>query len=263
MNSFISWVGGKNILARKIISLMPEHHCYVEVFGGAGWVLFKKPTSKVEVWNDLNSDLVNLFQVVRNRLDQFKRRQYFLLASREEYCTFQQAIKKGKFKDNIDRAIAFYYCIKNSFSSGIFTGWHFGPNKIPRYCSSLNRLEEARERLKNIYIDNLSFERLIPNWDRKDTVFYCDPPYFMLLEKRPGSRSYYQYTFTQEDHVKLRDILKGISGKFILSYDNHSLIRKLYRGFNVKKTEPVRYSMNNRVNTPLRRVSELIITNFQ
>jgi DNA adenine methylase len=89
MNSFISWIGGKHILAKKIIQMMPEHHTYVEVFGGAGWVLFKKPQSKVEVWNDLNSDLVNLFRVVRNRLNAFKQRQYFLLASREEYYAFQ------------------------------------------------------------------------------------------------------------------------------------------------------------------------------
>lgn len=124
MNSFISWIGGKHILAKKIISIIPEHHCYVEVFGGAGWVLFKKPPSKVETWNDLNSDLANLFRIVRNRLDRFKRRQQYLLASREEYSAFQKAIKEGKFRDDVDRAIAFYYCIKNSFGSGILQDGH-------------------------------------------------------------------------------------------------------------------------------------------
>lgn len=89
MNSFIAWIGGKRILAKTIISMMPEHHCYVEVFGGAGWVLFRKTPSEVEVWNDLNSDLVNLFRIVRNKLHVFKRRQYFLLSSREEYFIFQ------------------------------------------------------------------------------------------------------------------------------------------------------------------------------
>jgi hypothetical protein len=63
MNSFIAWIGGKSILADTIVSMMPAHKTYIEVFGGAGWVLFRKEPSKVEVWNDLNSDLVNLFMV--------------------------------------------------------------------------------------------------------------------------------------------------------------------------------------------------------
>jgi DNA adenine methylase len=120
--------------------------------------------------------LVNLFRVVRNNLDNFKSRQYFLLSSREEYYSFMQAMKKEKFKDNIDRAIAFFYLIKNSFGSRIFSGWAFGPARGPKYRVSLDKLEAASERLENVYIDNLSFERLIPNWDRKDTLFYCDPP---------------------------------------------------------------------------------------
>jgi DNA adenine methylase len=261
MNSFIAWVGGKHILAKKIISMMPEHHCYVEVFGGAGWVLFKKKPSKVEVWNDLNSDLVNLFRTVRIRLDEFKNRQYFLLSSRDEYYTFLRNAKAGNFTDEIDRAIAFYYLIKNSFGSGIFTGWAFGPKRKPKYCASLENLEVVRERLKNVYLDNLSFDKLIPNWDRKETFFYCDPPYFMLLNKRKWG-SYYQCTFKLEDHIRLRDMLKGIAGKFILSYDDNPEIRKLYKKFHVTKTEPVMYSMNNRLYIPVRRVSELIITNF-
>jgi len=110
--------------------------------------------------------------------------------------------------------------------------------------------------------DTFINKRLIPNWDRKDTVFYCDPPYYMLLKKSPSNRSYYQCIFTQEDHVRLRDMLRSISGKFILSYDNDTYIRKLYKGFNIKKTALINYSMNNRPNIPRRRCGELIITNF-
>lgn len=261
MNSFISWIGGKHILAKKIISIMPEHHCYVEVFGGAGWVLFKKPLSKVEAWNDLNSDLVDLFRVVRNRLDRFKRRQQYLLASREEYSAFQKAIKEGKFRDDVDRAIAFYYCIKNSFGSGILTGWAYSPTRPPRYRGGLDHLDEARDRLKSVYIENQTYDRLIPKWDRKDTLFYCDPPYVVCLET-PGARGYYQCTFTLKDHTKLRDILKRIRGKFILSYDDNPIIRTLYRRFNLQETSPVHYSMNNRRMALTRKMSELLITNF-
>lgn len=260
MNSFIAWVGGKHLLAKKIISMIPEHHTYVEVFGGAGWVLFKKQPSKVECWNDLNSDLVNLFRVVRNRLNAFKQRQYFLLASREEYSTFQQALKKGKFKNDIDQAIAFYYCIKNSFGSSVYHGWAFGAETKPHYRSGLDRIDPISDRLKNVYIDNLSYEKLIRNWDRKGTLFYCDPPYYMLLKK--GGRNYYKCAFKEEDHVALRDVLKGIKGRFILSYDDTLEIRELYNGFRVTETGRIRYSMNNKNGQQLRKKNELIITNF-
>jgi DNA adenine methylase len=131
---------------------LPEHRTYVEVFGGAGWVLFRKDPSKVEVYNDLNGDLVNLFRVVRDRLDQFKSRQYYLISSREEYYRFMQAIKKGKFRSNVDRAIAFFHCIKNSFGSSVFAGYAFKPSQKPSYTSGLENLELARERLKDVYI---------------------------------------------------------------------------------------------------------------
>ena len=260
LNSFIAWIGGKRILRTRIITILPTHKTYVEVFGGAGWVLFGKEPSEVEVWNDLNSGLVNLFRVVRNRLQAFERRQYFLLSSRAEYDTFQVAIKTGRFKDDVDRAIAFYYCLRNSFGSGIFTGWAFGPGRPPKYAAGLAHLREARERLKHVYIDNLSFERLIPNWDRPETLFYCDPPYTMLLNK--GGRAYYQHGFTSEDHTRLRDVLTGIKGKFILSYDDSPLVRKLYKGFKVHEVGKVSYPMNNRPGSSPRFRPEVIITNF-
>jgi DNA adenine methylase len=68
----------------------------------------------------------------------------------------------------------------------------------------LDSLELALERLKNVYIYNMDFERLVANWDRPDTLFYCDPPYWMMPEK--GRRPYYQCGFEEEeDHVRLRD----------------------------------------------------------
>ncbi len=260
MKSFIGWVGGKSILAKHIVSLMPPHRCYVEVFGGAGWVLFKKNPSNIEVWNDLNNDLVNLFRVVRNNLEEFINRQYFLLPSREEYALFTKNYRTNNFKDDIDRAITFYYLIKNSFSGMIFSGWSYSTVRASSYHLDIEHLKAVRERLKRVYIENLSFEKLIPYWDRKETLFYCDPPYFKLLNMK--GRQYYQCSFTLDDHIKLRDILKKINGKFILSYDDHPEVKKLYKDFHIIHTEPVRYNAVNLRVTSAKRVSELLITNF-
>ncbi len=68
--------------------------------------------------------------------------------------------------------------------------------------------------------------------------------------------------YRPEDHERLRDMIKNITGKVIISYDDHPVIRKLYKKFHIHGTGPVLYTMNNRRNTPERRISELIITNF-
>jgi len=260
MNSFIAWVGGKHLLANEIIALMPPHKCYVEVFGGAGWTLFKKPraSAEVEVYNDLNSDLVNLFRVVRGNLEEFIRRQYLLLSSRQEYQSYQARYKTGDFKDNIERAIAFYYLIKNSFGSRIIDGsYGYSKKGRCRYNSDFTKLAGIRERLKTTYIENLSFDSLIPRYDSPETLFYCDPPYWVALNGK-----YYQCNFTEADHQRLADVLKGIKGKFILSYDDVPTTRKLYDGFNIQTTQPVRYSTNNLNTSKIVRKSELIVTNF-
>jgi len=65
MNSFLGYLGGKSILSRKIIPLIPPHICYCEVFAGAGWVLFRKNESKCEVINDINKELITLYRVIK------------------------------------------------------------------------------------------------------------------------------------------------------------------------------------------------------
>jgi DNA adenine methylase len=82
----------------------------------------------------------------------------------------------------------------------------------------------------------------------------------MLLD-RPGA-SYYQCTFDEADHINLAEILKSISGKFILSYDDHEMVRELYKDLNIREVDSVRYSMNNKPGTANRHCGELIITNF-
>ena len=263
MNSFISWEGGKRILAQQLVAMMPEHKCYVEVFGGGGWVLFRKDPSKAEVYNDLNSDLVNLYKVVRNDLDRFKGRQFYLLSSREEYKRFMADIRTREFQDDVDRAIAFYYCLRNSFGGKVFGGYGYGTTQRSKYRAGLKRLDEAHERLQHVYIEHLSFERLIPNYDRPHTLFYCDPPYAMEMA-RPGG-ALYQHSFTEEDHVRLRDILKGIKGKFILSYDDHPFVRKLYKArcFRIHQVDRVLRSLNQRPGREAKFGAELVITNYK
>ena len=109
-------------------------------------------------------------------------------------------------------------------------------------------------RLRRASIENLSYEKLIGQYDGADALFYVDPPYV-------GTENYYMTVdgFTTSDHQNLAQILKSVKAKFMLSYNDCEMVRDLYAGLNIKELE-VSYSLNNAVE---RKTSgELLIMNF-
>src|SRR3569832_1357073 len=81
----IPWIGGKRRLADQIFRRFPSHTCYVEEFAGAAALYFAKTPSDVEVINDINGDLVNLYRVVKHHLEEFVRQFKWALSSRQVY----------------------------------------------------------------------------------------------------------------------------------------------------------------------------------
>lgn len=178
MKSFLSYLGGKSLLAGKIVKKIPKHTCYCEVFAGAAWLLFKKEESEVEIINDINTELVTLYRVVQNHLEEFIRYLKWILVARDEF---------GRFKDenpetltDIQRAVRFYYLIKNGYSSRMVRPV-FSISTLRRANFNLLRIEEelsaAHLRLCRVYIENLPYERVIERFDKPHTFFYLDPPY--------------------------------------------------------------------------------------
>nr|WP_272908893.1 DNA adenine methylase [Nitrospina gracilis] len=108
--------------------------------------------------------------------------------------------------------------------------------------------------MDRVYIDNRSFEKVIALYDSPETLFYLDPPYWT-----PGER-FYQHDFSEADHRRLREVLGDVKGRFVLSYNDCTAIRKLYKGFKIKSTQEVHYSLNNRRDAP-RRAREILISN--
>lgn len=256
MNSFIAWVGGKRQLSKEIVSHFPDHKVYVEVFGGAAWVLFKKEPSQIEVYNDINSWLVNLFLVVKEKPHEFINGQKLLLPSREIYYKYKDKFKNNSFDNDIDKAIIFYYLIKNAFGASPAAGWGYAKTSKPRYRPNLEKILEVSDRLKTVYIENQSYEKLIEVWDSPETLFYCDPPYVVCKKGK-----YYSHQFSREDeHYKLKDTLSNIKGKFLLSYDNDPLIKDLYKGFNIELTKAINYSL--RTTSKRKHKREVFITNY-
>lgn len=255
-NSPLNYVGGKRLLRKKIIAIMPEHTCYVEVFVGAGWVFFGKEPSKAEVINDLDGELVNFYQVIKNRHQDFIDAFEWHLMSREIFRKYKE-MDPGTLYE-LERAVRFYYLLKYGYA-GRMRNPSFGtattrikslsPDKIKIFIS------DAYERLQAAIIENLSFDDLIPRYDRPHTLFYLDPPYV-------GTKDY-RHNFETDQHHQLAEVLRNVKGKFILSYNDNRFVRNLYKGYKIRPAK-VRYSVSLTSNTGGRRrqFGELIITNY-
>ena len=248
MDSFISWIGGKKLLRKKIIEQFPEggYDRYIEVFGGAGWVLFAKERhAELEVYNDVNSNLVNLYRCVKYHPEALQKELDGLLMSRE---LFYDAAEGIRGLTDIQRAARFWMTIKESYGADART---FGgrPKDLGKAADFL-RL--ASGRLRMVVIENLDFERLIRNYDRDSALFYLDPPYY-------DAEKYYPDRFNPEDHDRLHNVLMQIKGRFVLSYNDCPEIRQLYSGYRMIQVDR---SDNLAVRAGARRYRELIITNY-
>jgi len=253
MRSFLSYLGGKSLLSKKIIPLIPPHTCYCEVFAGAAWLLFKKEESKAEILNDINIDLVTLYRVVKNHLDEFIRYLRWILVARDEFERFKA--ERPEALTDIQRAVRFYYLIRAGYGGKIPSPtFSVSPTRWPRL--NLLRIEEELSavhlRLSRVYIENMGYEALIPRYDRQGTFFYLDPPYY------GHENDYGKGIFGREDFGKLKGLLTGIKGKFILSINDTSEIRELFGGFKIEKVT-TNYSVSR---GGVKRVSELLVSNY-
>ncbi|MBE6012072.1 MAG: DNA adenine methylase [Lachnospiraceae bacterium] len=249
MNSFIPWIGGKKLLRKEICNRFPVNfNRYIEVFGGAAWVLFYKDKhAETEVYNDINSNLVNLFKCIKYHSNAIEEEMEFLLNSREFFCDSKALYNFSSLTD-IQRATAYFYIIKTSYGADLR---NFGMKS--RDITNADFLKEVKERLKKVIIENKSYNDLIRQYDTKEALFYCDPPYYK-------AEKYYdtgEFTFNQEQHMNLNEMLKNIKGRCIISYNDHEFIRELYKGFNIVEIE-----RQNGLSPNNNKYKELIIMNY-
>ena len=254
MKSFIGWIGGKNHLKNQIIPLIPtDCDRYIEVCGGAGWVLFGKNKIKgqKEVFNDIDGDLINLYKQIKYNCAALQN-EVDWLQSRELFKTYRYEIENNVPLTDLQRASRYLYLIKCSFGSNR----NSFATATKRICNIIEWLPAYKERLKEVIIENRDFEDLVKTYDRPTSIFYIDPPYV-------ASEGYYNkkyVNFNIDDHKRLNSILKGIKGRFILSYNACDFVCEAYKDFNIRYV-----SRNNLL--PARTVdrteyNEVIITNY-
>ncbi len=219
----MSWIGGKKALRELIVALFPLYYeRYIEVFGGGGWVLFHKPPGNdFEVYNDFNSLLTNLYRCVRENPRELTEALRFVLNSREDFELVRSALSRDSPASDIQKAAWFYQLIRYSYASGL-TSYGSQPHDIR---ANFPLIEQAHRRLARVVIENKDCVQLIRQYDRPVSFFYCDPPYF-------ETEGYYKNVgedgFQRKDHIRLRDALLGIEGKFLLSYNDCEFVRELY-----------------------------------
>ena len=250
LNPPICRVGGKSKLRKTILGMIPKHTCYIELFFGAGWVYFGKEPSKIEVVNDIDKELINLFRNIKYHAPEIDRLLEYEFSGRdifEEYknCTLE-------YMTEIHRAIRFLYLITQSFG-GKGNNYGYGTTtKSGQQIFYKDMLLKLRDRLKNTYVENLSFEKIIDKYDREHSFFFCDPPYIETCD--------YGNKFKEEEHRELSDKLKNLKGKFLLTINDHPLSRELYKDFNIKEVQ-VNYSVSKEAKAR-GKYQELIITNY-
>lgn len=254
----VSRVGNKTAILHILYALFPiQYGRFVDVFGGSGSVLLGNPEiCPFEVYNDFDRNLANLFRCMKERTMAVIRELGFChLNSREDFIAIRRFFENEQFDDkylseelrltkilfpppaakeltemrkritadyDVRRAAMFLKLLRFSYSSS-GKSYASQPFDIRKLFGLISQLQD---RMANVVVENQDFETLIKHYDRPDAFFYLDPPYF-------STEDMYEVGFGWDDHVRLRDTLKNIKGRFLLSYNDCNEIRELYNGFSM------------------------------
>lgn len=237
----------------RLLAVIPPHECYVEVFAGAANLLFAKAPAGCEVLNDINGDLVNLFRVVKFHRREFLSQLVLVTHSRREFSD----LKAQPGLTDVQRAARFYMVLKSCFGGKGGTtcsNFGYGTTGRARFCrTGLSAVHRCHKRLNGVIIENLDFADCIRRYDRPHTFFYCDPPYL--------DSAGYQDGFGLLQHKILARLLRAIRGKFLLSVNDHPVIRGLYKGFVIVPVE-TRYTVSLDKSAAKKTRCELLIANY-
>lgn len=221
MKAITKYPGSKWSLSEWIIRFFPEHHSYLEPFFGGGAVLFNKPRSHIETVNDLDQNVVNLFECIRENPKRLAEMVYMTPYARTVYEKAYEEIPEDKF----EAALNFYIRLNMGHgfrTSGERVGWKNDVQGRERsyasqdWCNLPEKIMQAAERLRGVQIENRPAVELIERFNYENVLIYCDPPY--MLETRHGKQ--YRCEMDTEDHEELLEVLLRHKGPVLISgYD--------------------------------------------
>ena len=248
----VAWAGGKRRLLKHLLPLIPKHNCYVEAFGGGGAMLFAKERSTVEVYNDINGELVNLMRQAKWHHEALVRELAFIPNSREMFAT----LLGQPGHTEIQRAARFMLINRwsfggqmDSYGTSKTTGGSGGNIRISRACQNL---QSVAERLDGVNIENLDWQDLIRRYDSPGTFFFFDPPYIR------ASKTNYA-AWKPETMLQLRQEIDALKGRWLLTVDDSPECREIFQGFQITPISRPNGIDNRSSTRPNRLYHELII----
>lgn len=221
MTAILKYPGAKWSLAEWIIGHFPPHHSYLEPFFGSGAVLFNKPRSNIETINDLDVDVVNLFECIRRDPEKLGRMVYYTPYSRQEY---ERSYSQATPADPFDRAAKFLIRCNQGYgfrTNEIKVGWKNDVQGRERAYAAKCWTElpeviaQAAERLRGVQIERRAAAEVISRFNAPNVLIYCDPPY--VLSARSGGKRQYKHEMTDTDHAVLLEVLKAHRGPVLIS----------------------------------------------
>ena len=250
MRSIIGRTGGKTKIKKEIINLIPKHKTFVEPFVGGGAVFFgREEPSEVEVVNDKDPDIYHIYkdtQEIGNEL------------SNSNFCgnktKFERLKKQKKFKSKKERLYRNIYLSINSYRADrrqFFNHQTKKSNPTGKCPGDIFKKTKFQDRLKGVKIFRQDFDKVMKKFDAPDTFFYLDPPYSRAIDNRD-----YEFNFIDID--ELNKLLRGLKGKFLLSYDDTPQARKVFKGFKIRSIKTI-YEIGD---GKKREVKELLISNY-
>ncbi len=245
INSPFRYAGGKFYARKLILAHIPKHTAYIEPFAGGGSIFFAKPKVDFNQLNDIDGELVNVYQTIRDNSEEL----IYLLKKRPETesripADLTQTVLFGDplpatkelhgfFKNifqpqnNLERAFRWFYLNRTSYSGIMNTQnmyWGYGDKFSMQPKNWAQNIIRTSQKLQTVGITNLDFEDVINNAP-DGTLLFIDPPYFNADQDK-----FYQHYFAKQDHFRLADCLRRNNERLnlFITYDNIPEIRELY-----------------------------------
>jgi len=261
-----TYYGGKILLARRLIGMMPHHLTYIEPFFGSGAVFFAKAPVRNEIINDAADLVANFFQVLRDDLEALVEACALSPHSRAEYDRCAALDPTGL--EPIEKARVFWVRVNQSFAktAGDRTGWSCTiarSQSVPgSIAGRLGRFAQCADRLMATTIENTDGAELIDRLATPDTVVYADPPYLGSTRAMRRSSDYRTDMMDETSHIRLAEVLKRTPATVLLSGYHSDLYEDLYAGWWRHEIDTSLRSSNARAGARGRR-QEVIWSNRQ